>query len=159
VATAVRYDSTHRRPAERYVQRNGQLSRTAGDSAATPGDATSEVTVLRDSANRPLRVDLSPIDPGGDGAVTYSYFFDDSARVRVVDVRGAFFHNSCADLLKAKRRVIYDARGDSVGGEETLTDGEGAPKTRAACSVPDAISPPKYRTYAELVRAGVAPQR
>jgi hypothetical protein len=155
----LRYDSTHQGSVERYAQRDGRLVRIPADSAAVPGESTGEVAVLRDSAQRPLRVEVSPLDPGGDASVTYSYFLDAEARVRVVDVRGAFFHSECGELLKARRRVIFDVRGDSVGGEETITVGEGQPKTRSECPLPGAMAPPAARTYADLVRGGFAPER
>lgn len=158
VATADRYDTSDRRFVDVYAKIGELLVRLANDSAALPADASWQVSIVRDSAARPLRVDLSPIDPGGDGAVTYSYFLDSAARVRVVDVRGAFLHTDCADLLKVNRRVVYDRRGDSLSGDERLTDGGGHTKTPTEClPLPGAMSPPTYRTFPELVRAGLVP--
>src|SRR5262249_19114046 len=100
-----------------------------------------------------------PVDPSGDGRVTYRYYFDRDGRTRGIGVRGATFHSGCTDVLRITRQVTLSEKGDSVASSQTLTDKGNQPITSASCEIPDAMVAPRYLTYAAAVQVGLAPQR
>lgn len=140
----------------RLVKTDSALVPFAGDTAALSDRATAFVSLWRRQA-APGVLEVSPVDPSGDAAVTYRYYFDVQGRTRGVDVRGATFHSGCTDVLRVHRRVTFGERGDSVAGEQTLTDRENKPVTAMTCEIPGAMTAPRYAAYADAVKAGVAP--
>ena len=142
----------------RFVKTEQGLEAFTGDTAALEAKATTRVEVWRVAAN-PVLLEVQPIDPGGDAAVTFRYYFDDRGAIRLIDVRGSTFHSGCTNVLRIHRQLTFGTNGDSVAGQQTLTDRADQPVTSASCELPDAMVPPRYLTYADAVRAGVAPAR
>jgi hypothetical protein len=142
----------------RYAKVGDTLIVVPRDSTPLPDSATWGVEIVRDTLGHTMRADLSPVDPGGDNAATYSYYFDHGGAVRAIEVHGATFHSGCTNVMRIRGRIVLNAHGDSVAGGRTLTDGKGAPVAAAGCEIPDWVVPPRYTSYDAMVAARAIPR-